>query len=161
MISMVKMAKQRDLFTRRWCQPAATPDKEVQMQIQLVHLLKWCLRPDVVSFHVPNGEHRDKRTAAKLKAMGVLPGVSDLVFLWKEIDESEFETRKYLRVLFLELKLPGKTATEGQIAFGLAVRLAGADYAVVRSIDQAIAELRHRGLLRNDRQISLNQTERS
>jgi hypothetical protein len=30
-------------------------------------------------FHCPNGEYRDKRTAVKLKAMGVLPGVADYV----------------------------------------------------------------------------------
>jgi len=104
-------------------------------------------------FHVPNGEERDKRVAAKLKAMGVLPGVSDLVFLWKEIDEREFETRKYLRVLFLELKLPGRQTTEDQVEFGLAARVTGADFAVARSIDQALAELEQRGLLRKDRRI--------
>lgn len=29
-------------------------------------------------YHIPNGGSRDKREAAKLKAMGVKPGVSDL-----------------------------------------------------------------------------------
>ena len=144
---------QRDLFTGRWRQSAAKPDKEAQMQIELVSLLKWCKRDDVIMFHVPNGEERDKRVAAKLKAMGVLPGVSDLVFLWKEIDEREFETRKYLRVLFLELKLPGRQTTEDQVEFGLAARVTGADFAVARSIDQALAELEQRGLLRKDRRI--------
>jgi hypothetical protein len=142
--------QQRDLFTRRWRGIEAAPQKEVAMQIQFVTMLKWCLRPDVIMFHVPNGEERDKRVAAKLKAMGVLPGVSDLVFLWKHIDESEGKTRKYLRVLFLELKLPGKTATDQQIAFGLAARVTGANYAVARSIDDAIAELGTRGLIRSD-----------
>jgi len=145
---------QRDLFTRRWRQPASRTNKEVQFQIQLVHMLKWCKRDDVIMFHIPNGEERDKRVAAKLKAMGVLCGVSDLVFLWKEIDESEGETRKYLRALFLELKLPGKTATDAQIAFGLAARVTGADYAVARSIDEALDELRRRGLLREDRRVT-------
>lgn len=30
-------------------------------------------------FHVPNGEKRDKATAARLKTMGVRPGVPDLI----------------------------------------------------------------------------------
>lgn len=30
-------------------------------------------------YHVPNGEKRDKATAAKLKRMGVKPGVCDIV----------------------------------------------------------------------------------
>jgi len=154
---MTPREQQRDLFTRRWrgVRGEATPDKEVQMQIQLMNLLKWCLRPDVIKLHIPNGELRDKRSAAKLKAMGVLPGASDLLFLWKKYWEDSEGSHTAPGILFLELKLPGKTATEEQIAFGLAVRLAGADYAVARSIEQALAELRTRGLLRNDRQVSV------
>jgi hypothetical protein len=147
---------QKHLFTGRWRGvTATTPDKEVAMQIQLVSLLRWCLRPDVIMRHVPNGELRDKRTAAKLKAMGVLAGSADLEFFWKEIDESEGETRKYFRALFLELKLPGKSATDAQIEFALAMRLLGAEFAVARSIDEAIAELKARDLLRADRKIFL------
>lgn len=33
-------------------------------------------------FHVPNGGNRDPREAAKFKAMGVVAGVSDLIFLY-------------------------------------------------------------------------------
>jgi len=152
------LPRQRDLFTRRWRMPSHAPDKEVQLQIQLVTMLRppvGCLKPTVTFFHVPNGEVRDKRTAAKLKAMGVLAGVADLVFLWKEIDESEGETRKYLRVLFLELKLPGRQATDSQIEFALAVRLAGAEYKVARSIDAALELLRERDLLDPRRKIYL------
>jgi len=148
------VARQRDLFTRRWRGvKAATPDKEVQMQIQLVHLLKWCKRDDVLMWHTPNGELRDKRAAAKLKAMGVLPGVSDLVFLWKQYWEDSEGSHTAPGILFLELKLPGKTATDEQVAFGLAVQLAGADYRVVKSIDEALFELKSRDLLRKDRQV--------
>lgn len=34
-------------------------------------------------FHCPNGGTRDKKEAKKLKYMGVYPGVSDLIFLFK------------------------------------------------------------------------------
>lgn len=33
--------------------------------------------PHVLGWHTPNGEKRDRRTAEKLKRMGVLPGVAD------------------------------------------------------------------------------------
>lgn len=42
--------------------------------------LKW-------AFHVPNGEKRDKATAAKLKEMGTKPGVPDVIFPWAYYDE--------------------------------------------------------------------------
>jgi hypothetical protein len=130
-----------------------TPDKEVQMQIQLVSLLRWCLKPTVIMRHVPNGEVRDKRTAAKLKAMGVLPGSADLEFFWKAYWEDAEGSHTALRVLFLELKLPGRSASDAQVEFGLAMRVAGADYAVVRSIDAALFELGKHDLLRADRPI--------
>lgn len=34
-------------------------------------------------FHVPNGGSRNAREGAKFKAMGVVPGVADLLFIWK------------------------------------------------------------------------------
>ncbi len=36
-------------------------------------LLRWC-------FHVPNGEKRDKATAARLQSMGVRRGIPDILF---------------------------------------------------------------------------------
>src|SRR5262249_22677820 len=75
--------QQRHLFTGRWRSvPIATP-KEHELQIQLVTMLKWCLRPDVILRHYPAGELRDKRTGAKLRAMGLLAGSADLEFFWK------------------------------------------------------------------------------
>tara|TARA_R110000796_G_scaffold74629_1_gene167792 strand:- start:1635 stop:2282 length:648 start_codon:yes stop_codon:yes gene_type:complete len=47
-------------------------------------------------YHVPNGEKRDKITAAMLKAKGVVPGIPDLVFNYRK------------RTYFIEMKKPGK-----------------------------------------------------
>lgn len=138
--------KQRDLFTRRW-RALQQPQKEATFHIQLVSMLRWCIRPDVIWRHVPNGEHRDPRTAAKLKAMGVLPGSADLEFHWCQLDELE---RKHRRLLHLELKVGARRRTEAQVAFALAMRLLGDDYEVARSVDQAIAVLGERGLIRRD-----------
>jgi hypothetical protein len=142
----IAQLKQRDLFTRRW-RAQVQPQKESTFQIQLISILRWCIRPDVIWRHVPNGEHRDPRTAAKLKAMGTLPGSADLEFHWCEVDQLE---RKHRRVLHLELKVGNRQRTDSQIAFALAMRLLGDEYEVARSIDQAIAILGERGLLRSD-----------
>ena len=77
---MTTAPMQRDLLTRRW-RKLVEPQREDTMHIQLVTMLRWCLRPDVIMRHVPNGEDRTPRIGAKLKAMGVLPGSADLEFL--------------------------------------------------------------------------------
>ena len=70
-------------------------------------------------FHIPNGEKRDRITAAKLKAMGVRAGVPDLCLP---------VPRKGYHGLYIELKAgtsrPSKTQ-QGWIAF-----LAGEGYLV-------------------------------
>jgi hypothetical protein len=141
--------KQRDLFTRRW-RALQQPQKEVTFHIQLVSMLRWCLRPDVIFRHIPNGEHRDPRTAAKLKAMGVLPGSADLEFHWRQYREDLEGSHTERRVLHLELKSGGRQRTDAQVSFALAMRLLGDDYEVARSIDEAIAILGERGLIRSD-----------
>jgi hypothetical protein len=136
-----RLEQQKDLLTRRWRSvPIVTP-KEVGLQIQLVSMLRWCLRPNVIFFHCPNGGLREnKREAAKLRAMGVLPGVSDLMFFWRPVNS--------FRALFLELKRPGGKLSTEQAAFGLAMRTMGADFEIASSIDEAIAAVGTRGLIR-------------
>lgn len=58
------------------------------LNIQTYPDLKWLV-------HVPNGGYRDKREAAKLKAMGVRPGFPDLNLL---------VSRGKYKGLFIELK---------------------------------------------------------
>ena len=138
--------QQKHLFTGRWRSvPIATP-KEHELQIQLVTTLKWALRPDVIMFHCPNGELRDRRAGAKLRAMGTLPGVPDLIFLYQQ-HRPDLDVSR-LCVLFLELKRPGGKLTTEQAAFGLAVGTMGAEFEVVNSIDEAIAAVGMRGLIR-------------
>jgi hypothetical protein len=90
--------------------------------------------------------------------MGVLPGVSDLVFLWGEQADAVgadglLEKAVRLRALFLELKRPGGALTTEQSVFGLVVLTMSADFAVAKSIDEAVAAVQSRGLLRRDRKI--------
>lgn len=133
--------QQKDLLTKRWRNVVALPVKEASFHIALVSFLRLALRPDVLFYHVPNGERRDRGAAAKLKAMGVLPGVADLQFHWLD----HFKRR---RVLHLELKGGRGVVSDRQKEFELAVRLLGDSYRVVRSLEEAIAVLRELALLR-------------
>ena len=135
--------KQKDLFTRRW-RAVLESKSETAFHIQLVSMLRWCVRPDVIWRHIPNGEYRDPRTAAKLKAMGILAGSADLEFHWCEIDALQ---RKCRHVLHLELKIGNRPQSVAQAGFALAVRLLGDEYHVAHSIDEAITILSERGLL--------------
>ena len=78
-------------------------------------LIKWwdlqCSRWDAHHFELyanPNGGKRDKREAARLKAEGVRPGVSDLFLA---IPAGEYHG------LYIELKAPGGKATMLQNQF--------------------------------------------
>jgi hypothetical protein len=65
-------------------------------------------------FHIPNGEKRDARTAAILKAMGVEAGVADLCVIIPG-----------LGIAFVELKAPGGRLTQAQKDFQDDCRKAG------------------------------------
>lgn len=142
---MGAVVQQRDLFTRRWRKLAEPQREDTTLHIPLATMLRWCIRPDVLWRHYPAGELRDKRTAAKLKAMGVLPGAADLEFHWCEADANGGKRR---RVLHLELKVGNRKQNDAQVAFELAVRLLGDDYHVARNIDEAIAVVGEHGLIR-------------
>jgi hypothetical protein len=141
--------KQRDLLTGRWRNVAVGREKEAtSLHIPLVAMLRWCIKPTVIWRHVPNGEHRDKRTAAKVKAMGILPGSADLEFHWCDWDDER--NRKRRRVLHLELKIANRRQNEAQAGFALAMKLLGDDYYVARSVDEAIGILGAHGLIKPD-----------
>ena len=126
--------KQRDLFTRRWRKLEALDPSELAIQIALVARLRHELRDDVIFYHVPNGEYRDKRSAAKLKAMGVLPGGADLVFHSRQ------------PTLFLELKKPHSVLSPAQWQFKRRVEALGCKYAVAHSVSYAITVIHRHGL---------------
>ena len=136
---MTDAPQQKDMFTKRWRRVKHLDPRESQIQIQLISELKFKCRKGVVYFHVPNGEERRDSVAAKLKAMGVMRGVADLVFVW-------FDDK--LRVLFLELKRRDAALSPEQWAFSLAIREAGALYDWANSVEQALDILRLHGLLK-------------
>lgn len=82
-----------------------TKPTEDQIQRQLLGWLK-AVCPNAVVFAVPNGEHRNKATAGKLKGQGVLPGAPDLVIAHDGV------------IAFVEVKRPkGGRLSPAQIEF--------------------------------------------
>ena len=130
------LLKQCDLLSRRWRDVEALDRSELTIQIALVARLRHELRGDVVMFHVPNGEWRDKRSAAKLKAMGLRPGVADLVF---DAGGSN--------ILYLELKVPGGRLSEVQRQFKAHAEAIGRHYAVAHSVNEALSILSGHGMV--------------
>lgn len=105
------------------------------------HLQAWKLicaykRRDVLAFHVPNGEKRDRRTAARLQAMGVRPGVSD------------FEVIVSGRAHFIELKVGTGRLSAEQRVFLADAETAGCFTHVVHSMDELVGALNAIGALR-------------
>ena len=84
-------------------------------------------------FAVPNGSKRDHVTAAKLKAEGVVPGVSDLIFLK--------QNARY-GALLIEMKTPDGRQSETQKQWQSEVT-AGNEfkYVVCRSVDDFMNEI--------------------
>lgn len=93
-------------------------------------------------WHTPNGGPRSKGAAGKLKAMGVLPGVPDLQFMFPDG-----------HVAFLELKRPNGVMSEAQYDFESRCRRYGVEYAVAYSMDQAVEILTAWGVLKPARGI--------
>lgn len=116
---------------------APRPAREDDLQRYVVQLLKLCADRRLVWFAVPNGEARSKRTGAKLKAMGVRPGVADFAF-----------TLPGGRSAYLELKTATGRPSPEQRVFRSDAEAAGALYALARSPEEVEAVLSAWGALR-------------
>ena len=95
--------------------------------------------PGLVAWHTPNGGKRNAVEAARFKAMGVRPVVSDLVAVHHE------------RIFALELEAPGGRPTEAQLEF-IADMERVAFTCVAEGLDRALAVLESWGLLRGAKQ---------
>jgi hypothetical protein len=99
------------------------------IHIPVVAELRRWIKPEWRFFHCPNGELRSPHVAAKLKAMGVLPGMPDLVLMAPGLGI----TNDY----FLEFKLPGKTLSDVQEDFRMWAVRRGSPYVVAYSQSDA------------------------
>ena len=87
---------------------------------------------DIVGFHVPNGGLRNKKVGAKLKAMGVMAGVADLIILTNQP-----------AIVFIELKTKKGRQQPTQKVFQDKVESLGFDYHIIKGDNpfQVVAEL--------------------
>ena len=131
------MNHQPDFFIRTKASKLL-PAKEIEEHIKVAQLLRMTLVPGWMWFHCPNGEVRDKRTAAKLKAMGVRPGVSDFILIAPPNG----------CVHCLELKRGGLKPTPEQLDFLHEVKAAGGRANWANSFDGAVQILKQWGAIR-------------
>lgn len=113
---------------------------ELQLHKQVVALLRQIGAPRWQWWHTPNGERRDAATGAKLKSMGVMPGVPDLVLV---SPAGVFHG--------LELKAKGGTLSDAQARFQIWAAANGVAYSVADDFDQALAVLKAWGAVREVR----------
>lgn len=108
---------------------------EEQIQGAVAEYLDAALPDDAVWMHVPNGGHRHPAVAAKLKWLGVKPGVPDIFIVWRG------------RSIFIELKAHKGTLSDAQKAMQQRLVLSGAVvFEVARSVDEVEAFLRGVGV---------------
>jgi hypothetical protein len=110
--------------------PAIPRPLELQLHMAVADVLRRFARPDWRWSHFPAGEHRDVRTAAKLKAMGVQRGWPDFVLF----DPSG-------RLHALELKRQGERLTDEQKDFWRWCADRAVPHAVAQTPDEAMAVL--------------------
>lgn len=103
----------------------------------IIELLALSAAPGVVYYHPANGEARSAIIGAKLKRMGVIPGVADIALVLPGG-----------RSAFLEVKASDGRQSPEQRAFEASVTASGALYGVARSIDEAQGILAGWGALR-------------
>lgn len=99
--------------------------KELPLHIAILDFLRLSLPREALIFHIPNGEYRNKRTAARLKSMGVMPGMPDLAILYGG------------KFYGLEVKPAGKYLSPAQKQTHEAIKNAGCEVFTCHSIDEA------------------------
>ena len=107
---------------------------EARRQAAVVDYLRY-VAPQVVVFHVPNGGLRSKSEAARLRWVGTLAGVFDLVLVLPQG-----------RCAFWEVKTDSGRLSDDQRDFIRRLETRGHVWAIVRGIDDARRELAELGI---------------
>jgi hypothetical protein len=132
---MPPRAALRDLFGRRERREPLGHNAEARRQAAIVDYVRWTA-PHIVVWAVPNGGLRTKAEAARLKWTGVLAGVLDLTLALPEA-----------RCAFWETKTPRGRLSDDQREFIGRIEALGHTWALVRSIEDARAELARLGVI--------------
>lgn len=104
------------------------------LHVAVADYFRAVLPPEVVWLHIPNGEKRDKATAALLERMGVLAGAPDFLLLYGETSHA------------LELKSGGGKLSPAQLEFMRRAEAQGCMTAAAYSVDEVEATLRRWGI---------------
>ena len=111
--------------------------RELRVHIAIAGMLRAYLKDGWRTTHPASGEIRDKRTAAKIRAMGQNPGWPDIILV---SPEGRFHG--------LEIKGPGGSLSTHQRDFRNWCRDHAIPWATVRSVDEAAHVLSDWGALR-------------
>lgn len=110
---------------------------EEQIHVAVADLLRLQAKRGVIWAHIPNGGRMSVRTGARLKRMGVLPGIADFLLVFPPGVCG-----------FLEIKAPKGVQSDAQKAFEALCSELSVPYAIARSSQQAEGILREWGALR-------------
>lgn len=100
-----------------------TPERALHIAVEQFLRLAW--PPRLPYSHFPAGEHRDKATAAKLKAFGLRPGWPDFIFILPNGQAG-----------FIELKAGKGALSDAQIEVRAKLVALKCGYATARSVDE-------------------------
>ncbi len=98
--------------------------KEDSLQIAVMDYIKYQY-PNILAFHVPNGGSRNVIEGAKLKRMGTLAGVSDIIMVLRD------------KIVCIELKIRPNKQQDTQKEFQKKVERTGHRYHVCYDIDES------------------------
>lgn len=131
----LKLANSEEVKHRR-----VLKDKEHQLQCACVRWFNY-EHQDLrgLLFAIPNGGKRDERTAAKLKAEGVVAGVADLMLA---VPKNKGEYTQY-HGLFIEMKTDDKSSKQrpSQKEFEGKVTMMRYRYVVIRTFEEFTNEI--------------------
>lgn len=107
------------------------PEEQIHRSIATYLRIK---HPAILFYHPANGEKRGIQAAVRLKAMGVVPGVPDLVLIMPDGTHG-----------YMEIKPEGKYLSPVQKTFHAELRNRNVLVATVRSLDDVAETLREWG----------------
>jgi len=118
----------------------AHPEDDLQMAT--ADFCHAALLSEVMFWHTPNGGRRDRREAARLQRMGVLPGVADWTFIWPE----QIAGLVFPVIGFIELKSETGRLSAPQKMFAKKCDILGAKWAECRSLEGFVVTLKGWGV---------------
>ncbi len=130
---LLMLAKGRKPRPRK---PATEKPKEIELHMDVAHLLRKRARADWRWTHIPSGELRDVRVAMKLKRMSTQRGWPDFILV-----------SPAGKLHALELKRPGGRLSEAQGAFQVWACAWGLPHCVAESMKDVLAILDYWGAL--------------